>query len=67
MDLGLVVKVCDETIGVVVLGLVEWRKEWEVVPVTIILIPHVISHTERVITPQLLKPFNKQWQMATNY
>ena len=47
MDLSLVVEVCDETIGVVVLGLVEWRKERKVVPVAIILISHMISHTER--------------------
>ena len=43
----MVIEVCDEAVGVVILGLIEGRKEGEVIPVTVILVPHVITHTVR--------------------
>ena len=45
--LSLVIEVFDEAVGVVVLGLVEGREEGEIIPVTIILVSHMIAHTVR--------------------
>ena len=44
-DLSLVVKVLDETVGMVVLCLVEGRKWRKVVYVSTVLVPHVVGHT----------------------
>ena len=41
----LVIEVCDEAIGVVVVALVEREELSKVVPVSIVLVAHVVSNT----------------------
>ena len=41
----LVIKVCDEAVGVVVVALVEREELGKVVPITIVLVAHVVTNT----------------------
>ena len=44
-NLGLIAKVFNETVRVVVLGLVEWVEGREIIQILVVLIPHVVSYT----------------------
>ena len=46
-NLGLIAKVFNETVRVVVLGLVEWVERREIIQILVVLIPHVVSYTVR--------------------
>ena len=47
VDLSLVAEVCNEAVRVVVLSLVERGEEGEVVPVSVVLVAHVVAHSVR--------------------
>ena len=44
-NLGLIAKVFNETVRVVVLGLVEWVERREIIQILVVLVPHVVSYT----------------------
>lgn len=44
----LVVEVCDKTVAMVILGLIEWIELGKIIPITILLVTHMISNSMNI-------------------